>query len=238
MSKVLALIPARGGSKRIQRKNIRDFCGKPIISYSIAAAKESELFDKIMVSTDDLEIAAISSQMGAEIPFLRSKENSNDDAGLREVLEEVLNSYSKENLYFEYVCMILATAPFIRSKWLKEALALLKSTKCNSVIPVVQFSYPIQRALVMENQRIKMIHPENYAVRSQDLQKTYHDAGLFYWFDTRGIGGQESNILESSVGFQVSESEVQDIDTEEDWKIAEFKYSMQKSPTFCPDELD
>jgi pseudaminic acid cytidylyltransferase len=180
----IAIIPARGGSKRIPRKNIKLFKGRPIIAYSIEAALQSQLFDQVMVSTDDAEIAEIAKQNGAEVPFLRSSENSNDLSGTAEVLEEVLLKLKNAGKEFKYACCIYPTAPFVTPQRLKNGYDLLIANHYKSVYPVCAFSYPIQRGLAFNGNKINMMWPENYAKRSQDLPKAYHDAGQFYWLDT------------------------------------------------------
>jgi len=176
----IAIIPARGGSKRIPRKNIKNFLGKPIIAYSIEAALQCGLFDVVMVSTDDKEIADIAEEYGAEVPFLRSRENSNDFAGISEVCIEVISKYWCSDIYFDCACCILPTAPFIERKRLIEAAEMLASGRFDCIFTVVEYSYPIQRSLKMDNGFITMKWPENFYKRSQDLEKTYHDAGQFY----------------------------------------------------------
>lgn len=218
--KNLAIIPARGGSKRIPRKNIKDFLGKPIIAYSIETALESELFDEVMVSTDDKEIAEISKEYGAEVPFMRSDENADDHATLADVVDEVRESYTRINRSFEYVCCILATAPLIDTAVLEKGLTILKKSQANTVKPVVRFSYPIQRAVRMNQEGVlEMFKPEHMKTRSQDLEPAYHDAGQFYW--CRYELGMRGN---NKIGFEISELLVQDIDNEEDWEVAELKY--------------
>lgn len=217
----LAIIPARGGSKRIPRKNIRDFLGKPIIAYSIQTALDSGLFDEIMVSTEDDEIADISKKYGATIPFKRSASGADDYATLSDVVEEVKGEYSRRNKNFEYICCLLPTAPFVTVYMLKKGLQLLKKRDMDSVRPVVRFSYPIQRAVKMKNDVLEMFNPEHALTRSQDLEPAFHDAGHFYWMKF-----EESMSGERKMGFEVSEHIVQDIDTEDDWKIAEVKYEI------------
>lgn len=218
----IAIIPARGGSKRIPKKNIKDFCGKPIIAYSIEAALASNLFDEIMVSTDDEEIAEVAKKYGAKIPFNRSEKNSNDVAILNDVIEEVLERYKNEGRHFEYGCCILPTAPFITTEQLKQAFEMLLNNSFDSVRPIVKFSYPIQRAFkLLPDNSVQMFNPEHLKTRSQDLEPAYHDAGQFYWFKTdKTLSGSFKG------GIIISETEAQDIDTLEDWKIAELKMKM------------
>jgi pseudaminic acid cytidylyltransferase len=221
--KCLAIIPARGGSKRIPRKNIKDFLGKPIIAYSIEAALKSELFDEVMVSTDDSEIAEIAKKYGAKAPFFRSEKTSNDYAGIAEVAAEVLEEYKEE---FTYFCIIFATAPFITHERLIEGYKLVKEKKFSSVFPVRKFSYPIQRALELKNHKVSMIWSENYTKRSQDLTSAYHDSGQFYWVNTAEFLKEKKVFMENSGAIILSDLEVQDIDTTEDWELAEMKYRI------------
>jgi len=219
VNKNLCIIPARGGSKRIPRKNIKDFLGKPIIAYSIEAAIQSNLFDEIMVSTDDEEIAEVARKYGATIPFMRSADTANDFAPLADVTSEVIGGYLKLEQQFIYVCCILPTAPLITQDNLKKGLDLLIEKKADSVKPVVRFSYPIQRALRLKNGQTEMFYPEYKLARSQDLEPAYHDAGQFYWMRfEKGLRGSEK------IGFEIPAAQVQDIDSEEDWRIAEIKY--------------
>lgn len=226
MNKCLAIIPARGGSKRIPRKNIKSFCGQPIIKYSIDAALKANCFDEVMVSTEDIEIAAVAQQYGAKVPFVRSPVNSNDQAMLADVIEEVIKEYGKRGQNFKYFCCILATAPFISVNKLIEGFELLTKTGADSVVPVTKFSYPIQRALKIDNGKLNMFWPENYNVRSQDLVPAYHDCGQFYWMKTQSLLEQKKLYAKFTVPLEVLELEVQDIDTVYDWEIAELKYQI------------
>jgi len=219
--KNLAIIPARGGSKRIPRKNIRDFLGKPIIAYSIETALESGLFDEVMVSTDDDEIAGVAEKYGAKVPFMRSEENADDYATLADVVEEVIGIYRNKGKSFDNTCCILPTSPFVTVSLLKEGFSLLTENSVDSVRPVARFSYPIQRAVKMNNGLLEMFNPEHARTRSQDLEPAFHDAGQFYWMKFhKGLKG------ENKMGFEVSEHITQDIDTEEDWKLAELKFNL------------
>lgn len=224
--KSIAIIPARGGSKRIPRKNIKLFCGQPILKYSIDAALESGCFDEVMVSTEDTEIAEIAESYGAKVPFMRSKVNSDDFATTTDVLKEVILEYEKCDNYYEYLCCIYPTAPFVLPGILKEAMGLLKETGADSVLPVTRYSHPIQRSLKIKNNRAVMLWPENYAKRSQDLMPVYHDCGQFYCMKTQSLLEQMKLFAEYTVPVIMPESEVQDIDNEEDWKIAEVKYQI------------
>ena len=224
MNKILAIIPARGGSKRIPRKNIKPFLGQPIIKYSIDTAIESELFDEIMVSTDDQEIAVLSKQLGARVPFIRSKENSDDYAGTADVIEEVLNEYIKRGFSFKYACCIYPTAPFVTAEKLKEGHRLLIESEADAVTPVVKFSYPIQRAFKIEDGKLVRMWPEYEKTRSQDLEPAYHDVGQFYWHKVESFFRREVKDDYKKIPFIIPEMEMQDMDTEEDWEVAEFKY--------------
>ena len=224
----LAIIPARGGSKRIPRKNVKKFLGKPIIAYSIQAALESKLFDEVMVSTDDVEIAEIAKQFGASIPFFRSQENSNDFATTFDVIEEVVNEYHKTGKQFEHICCIYPCAPFCSSETLNEAFDLFKKMKFDSVFPVVSYPTPIQRALKIADNKIEMVYPEYGKTRSQDLPATYYDAGQFYWLNTTNVMKSKLIFSDNSGSIILDELHAQDIDNEIDWEIAEIKYSLKK----------
>ena len=228
-NKCIAIIPARGGSKRIPRKNIKTFLGQPIIKYSIEAAIATGIFDKVIVSTDDKEIAQIAMSFGGEVPFLRSEKTSNDYASIVDVVEEVIFEYKKRNEYFEYFCCILATAPFILSERLVHAMQLLRKSGADSIVPVVRYGYPIQRALKIENSKLEMVWPENYSKFSNDLMPTYHDCGQFYCMRTESFLQQKKIFAEHSIPIEIPESEVQDIDNEEDWKVAEMKYKTLRN---------
>ena len=224
--KNIAIIPARGGSKRIPRKNIKDFLGKPIIAYSIEAAIKSNLFDEVMVSTDDKEIAEIAKKYGAKVPFFRSKETANDYAGLTDVIIEVINEYKKKNIEFDNVCCILATATFLTENDIINSYEKLVNSKFDAVFPVVRYGFPIQRAMQFDNENIKMIWPENMTKRSQDLKSSFHDAGLFYWAKTDIVLKQNKLWTDNTTAIEISEQTAQDIDTTEDWQIAELKYKL------------
>ncbi|MDR0581229.1 MAG: pseudaminic acid cytidylyltransferase [Holosporaceae bacterium] len=222
----IAVIPARGGSRRIPRKNIEDFFGKSIIAYSIEAALVSGGFDEVMVSTDDREIADIAVKYGARIPFFRSPEMSTDMAMTASVLVEVLNEYKKLGRDFEYCCCIYPCAPFVTAERLKEGMELLISKNVDSVLPVVKFSYPPLRGLMVRDGKLRMLFPENYNVRSQDLEPIYHDAGQFYCIKSSSLRKENKMFCKNTLPLELPEIEVQDIDTMDDWKIAELKYKM------------
>jgi N-acylneuraminate cytidylyltransferase len=222
----IAIIPARGGSKRILRKNIKLFLDRPIIKYSIDAALEAKCFTEIMVSTDDEEIASLAKRYGANVPLLRSETTSSDKASTTDVIEDVISSYKKKRKIFKYGCLIYPTAPFVNSKILKDGYRKLIESKADSVVPVVRFSYPPQRGLIIKNNRLKMIYPKNYDVRSQELSPIYHDAGQFYWFKVNSVLKQKKLFAKRTVPIIISELESQDIDNEEDWHLAELKYKL------------
>ncbi len=220
--KNLCIIPARGGSKRIPRKNIKPFMGKPIIAYSIEAALKSGLFDEIMVSTDDAEFAEVARQYGATVPFMRSDKTANDYATLSDVIDEVILMYKENGKEFDNFCCLLSTAPFVNSDQLKNSYQLFVDNHFDSLRPVVRFDFPIQRAFRMaDDNTVSFMHPEHMNTRSQDLEKAYHDAGLFYW-GTCVLGFKGSRWG----GYEIDESVCQDIDTEEDWRMAEMKYQL------------
>lgn len=223
----IAIITARGGSKRIPRKNIKLFNGIPIIKYSIDAAIQSGIFDEVMVSTDDHEIADIAIKYGAKVPFLRSQVNSDDFSTTADVIEEVVSVYyEKFGIEFDYLCCIYPTAPFISGARLFEASNILIEKNADCVLPVVKYGYPIQRSLKFENGLAKMNWPENYLSRSQDLEPIYHDCGQFYFMKTSSLLNQKKLFADITVPIEISELEVQDIDNEIDWKLAELKFQI------------
>lgn len=227
--KTIAIIPARGGSKRIPRKNIKDFLGMPIIAYSIKAALESGMFDEVMVSTDDEEIAEVAKEYGASVPFLRSAETSNDFATTADVINEVLDKYEGVGRKFDAVACIYATAPFVTPDRLKDAVGLIESKDFDSAFSCVEFSYPVLRSLTINTEgRIGMKWPEYKNSRSQDLEKFYHDAGQFYISTIEAFKNSNSFWGENTAPVILSELEVQDLDTPTDWVLAEMKYRLLK----------
>lgn len=220
----IAIIPARGGSKRIPRKNIKEFCGKPVISYSIEAAIKSDLFDEIMVSTDDEEIAEIAKEYGAKVPWLRSKESSGDFSTLADVLKEEISKLSANGCEYDVVCCILPTAPFITQNNLIEANEHMENGNFDSVYPISEFSYPIQRALSLKNGLVYMTNPSFYSIRSQDIEPQYFDSGQFYFFRMITFIEKGEILTDNSSAIIVPSIRVQDIDTMDDWKLAEFKF--------------
>ena len=223
MGSSIAIITARGGSKRIPRKNIKEFCGKPIIEYSIEAALQSGLFEEVMVSTDDAEIAKIAQAAGAQVPFMRSSANAGDYAGTDDVLMEVLLAYRELGREFDTFCCIYPTAPFVTAQKLQKAMGLLE--QADSVMPVVAFSFPPQRCMILnEAGELRMKWPEHAKTRSQDLEPYYHDCGQFYCCRTAPFMEYKTTDLPHMVPMIMSELEVQDIDNQDDWEIAELKY--------------
>lgn len=222
----IAIITARGGSKRIPRKNIKPFLGKPMLAYSVEAALEAGIFDEVMVSTEDEEIARIAEEAGARVPFLRSEKTANDFATTSDVILEVLEEYQKRGQEFDAFCCIYPTAPFITAGRLKEGMELLKEKKPDSVMPVVSFSFPPQRCVVIKEERLVPKWPENIPKRSQDLEPYYHDCGQFYCVDTRRFLEERVILMPNTYPLILSELEVQDIDNEVDWKLAELKYRL------------
>lgn len=226
--KSIAIITARGGSKRIPKKNIKEFCGKPILAYSIEAALNADIYEEVMVSTDSEEIAEIALEYGANIPFMRSEKTSNDFASTRDVLMEVLSEYKKCGKSFDNMTCIYPTAPFITSEKLREAMKILWQTNSSLLIPVVRFSYPPQRAYIIRDGKLCLKWEEHMYSRSQDLEPFYHDAGQFYCYNITDYVSANGSIKDNIVPLILSETEVQDIDTEEDWKLAEMKYMLMK----------
>ncbi len=224
--KTIAIIPARGGSKRIPRKNIKKFCGKPIIQYSILAALECGMFDTVMVSTDDSEIAKMAKEYGAEVPFFRSEENSDDKATSIDALYEVLLQYAEKGEKYDYACFLYPTAPFVTAEKLKSAMKLLQDTKKDSIITIMPFSFPPQRGVKYDGDKIEWVEPQYMFTRTQDLPKMYHDCGQFYCLSVEKFMKSKKLVMENTGGFVIDEMEAQDIDTSADWKIAEMKYSL------------
>ena len=222
----IAIITARGGSKRIPGKNKKDFLGKPIMCYSIEAALSSGLFEEVMVSTDDEEIAGIARRGGANVPFMRSSDTADDFATTDDVLLEVLAEYEKRGQTFEYMACIYPTAPFVTAEKLQNAFQILKENNASGVMPVVQFSFPPQRGMAVRNGRLAYCYPENAMKRSQDLEAIYHDCGQFYFYKTEEYRACRGNLKDGYVPIVVPETEVQDIDNLTDWKLAEMKYRM------------
>lgn len=222
--RTIAIITARGGSKRIPGKNRKEFCGKPILAYSIEAAVQSGIFDTVMVSTDDEGIAQIARTYGAEVPFYRSEETSGDFATTNDVLLEVLSEYEKRGDHYELGCCIYPTAPFVTAQKLRQAVDALLASDADTLIPVVAFSYPPQRAMIVRDGRLVFEYPQYLDSRSQDLEPHYHDVGQFYIFRTEAFRVNRKLMVGNILPMVVSEMEVQDIDNQTDWEIAEMKY--------------
>lgn len=226
----LCIIPARGGSKRIPRKNIKIFNGKPMIGYSIEAALQSQCFDKIIVSTDDKEIADIAINMGAEVPFFRPDELANDQTATLPVIKHAIEWFQQREIAPKYVCCIYATAPFIEAEYLQQALQKLQQSKADYCFSATSYPFPIQRAFKMtKNNRVNMFNPEQFNTRSQDLEEAYHDAGQFYWGKTSAFLAEKMIFSESATPYLLPRYRVQDIDTAEDWDRAELMYKILKS---------
>ncbi len=222
----IAIITARGGSKRIPGKNKKEFLGKPIICYSIEAALAAGIFDEVMVSTDDEEIAAIAKAAGAKIPFMRSEATANDYATTDEVLMEVLKEYEKRGQTFDYMACIYPTAPFVTAEKLQNAMELLKKKDASGVMPVVSFSFPPQRGMAIRDGRLEYCYPENAMKRSQDLETMYHDCGQFYCYHVERYRACKGDLPDGYLPIVVPEVEVQDIDNMSDWALAEIKYKL------------
>ena len=229
--RILAIIPARGGSKRIPRKNIREFAGRPMIQHSIDAARLAGCFEEIMVSTDDEEIAHIARHAGAKVPFMRSEATANDFATTADVINEVLDRYASQGREFDAICCLYATAPFVSPRRLLQGAAIIESGEAKGAFTCVRYSYPIQRCLVRDNEGyVKMMFPEYATTRTQDLQPTYHDAGQFYFITVESFRKHNTLWAPETLPIVLPESEVQDIDTPEDWEIAEMKYETNRLP--------
>lgn len=225
----VCIIPARGGSKRIPRKNIRPFAGRPMIAWPIQAARESGLFRRIIVSTDDEEIAAAARDAGAEVPFLRSAATADDHTGLIDVLGEVQDRLAESGDDPDLTCCVLATAALTTAARLRQGLDLMCADDWDAVFPVVAFGSPIQRALARQaDGSTGMIDPGAYAARSQDLEARYHDAGQFYWLRRDTIRRRLPILASRAASLVLDEMEVQDIDTEADWRLAEMKHALAR----------
>lgn len=225
----IAIIPARGGSKRIPHKNIRDFCGRPIISYAIDAAKRCGRFEEIMVSTDSEEIAEIAKKYGASVPFMRSSATAGDLATTEDVLLEVVDEYRNRGQEFKYLTCIYPTAALIEPETISKAIDIMAEHEPAVVIPLLQFSYPPQRAFVIgEDGYAKYDNPEHVRTRSQDLEPMYHDSGQFYVYNVKKLIEQKGDIEDDYYPIILSEMDAQDIDNISDWQLAEMKYKIKK----------
>ena len=223
---ILAIIPARGGSKRIPKKNIKLFLGRPIISYAIDTAMSVGLFHEIMVSTENPEIAELAIKYGASVPFFRSEKNADDMATTADVLIEVITNYEKRGISPEIACCIYPTAIFTTAELLKQGFNLLKEKNFDTVLPIVRFSSPILRAFRYDAGKVSFFWPEYYNMRTQDLEPAYHDAGQFYWFNVKTFKEKKTLITNNTGAIILPQSQAQDIDTEEDWQLAEIKYQL------------
>lgn len=225
----LAIITARGGSKRIPRKNIKNFCGRPIIEYSIEAALNAGIYDEVMVSTDDQEIAEIARNAGAKVPFMRSEKTSGDFATTADVLLEVFDWYRDNGYEFSHASCIYPTAPFVTSEKLRDGMKCLCEKQGSILLPVVRFSFPPQRCMVQSGDYLVSKWPEFYNTRSQDLEPYYHDCGQFYCYDIEKFYACHGVFTKEIIPYILPELEVQDIDNEVDWKLAEMKYQLMIS---------
>ena len=225
MSETIALIPARGGSERILRKNIRKFSGRPIIAWSIELAKRSEIFDRIVVSTDDHEIAETALNEGAEVPFIRPSKLSDSGTGITLVVKHAILKMQQSDIVVRELCLIYATAPFLQIDALKKGLELLHAEDCDYVISVTTYASPIQRAVKRTaNGRLAMFQPDSYNSRSQDLETAYHDAAQFCWGTINAWLEERPAYGANTVPIVLPRHLVQDIDTEEEWRSAEWKF--------------
>jgi pseudaminic acid cytidylyltransferase len=224
---VVAVIPARGESKRIPHKNIKPFCGKPMIAYSIGAAKDAGIFDRIIVSTDSKKIASIAKDFGAESPFMRPAELADDFAGTDAVILHALKWLMEDGEKIDYICCIYATAPFVKAEYIIKGYNILRDEHATSCFSVTTYAFPIFRSLRINNQnRLEMFWPEYRETRSQDLPEAYHDAGQFYWADVKKYLKEKQFYSKNAVPVILPRYLVQDIDTPEDWETAEKMYSV------------
>lgn len=229
----IAIIPARGGSKRILRKNIKLFCGKPMIAWSIEAALQSACFDHVVVSTDDAEIAEVARQYGATVPFMRPAELSDDYTGTIPVIRHAIEWFNRQGQRIEEACCLYATAPFVSADDLRRGLGVLQGNDCDYVFSVTSYAFPVQRALRLTEQgRVAMLNPEHFNTRSQDLDEAYHDAGQFYWGCAEAWLHGKMIFSPDSLPVLLPRHRVQDIDTPEDWVRAEWLFkAMQAQAT-------
>jgi len=222
----IAIITARGGSKRIPKKNIKSFFGKPMVVYAIEACRQSAVFSEVMVSTDCAEIAEIAKRYGAKVPFMRSAKTSDDFAGTYEVLEEVLSEYKKSGQNFDYICCVYPCVPFLKSQTLKTACEKMVAMNMDALIPVCPYPVPIEWAMRIENGLLKPHDRAAQMIRSQDLTSKYYDAGMFYFIKNDILSAGKTLIPEKTFGYVMPVRECQDIDTQEDWESAEIKYRI------------
>lgn len=225
----VAVIPARGGSKRIPRKNIKEFCGKPMIAYSIEAALQSGCFDNVIVSTDDIEVAEVAKEYGAEVPFMRPVELSDDYTGTIPVIRHAIEELEAQGQYYNHVLCLYATAPFVQAEAISQAYEQLQQAQADYCFTVTNFASPIQRAFKLtQNKRIQMFEPEQFDKRSQDLEEAYHDAGQFYWGGAEAFKQEKPLFSQFASPYQLPRYLVQDIDTLDDWKRAELMFQALK----------
>lgn len=225
----LAVIPARGGSKRIPRKNIKHFCGKPMIAWSIEAARLSGCFDRILVSTDDAEIAQVAQIHGADVPFMRPPELSDDHAGTIPVIAQAVAWQNQHGEQAQDVCCIYATAPFVQAADLQRGLHILQSSRADYAFSVTSYAFPIQRAIrITSQERVEMFQPEHFGTRSQDLEEAWHDAGQFYWGKASAWLAGKSLFSQVAAPVPLPRHRVQDVDTPEDWDRAEWLFKAMQ----------
>lgn len=228
----LAIIPARGGSKRIPRKNIKPFCGKPMIAWSIEVALESGCFDRIIVSSDDAEIAEVARSFGAEAPFIRPAELSDDHTGTIPVIAHAIGWVSQQIAPLDFACCLYATAPFVRAEDLRRGYDLLQQSGADYAFSVTSYAFPIQRAIrITADQRVEMFNPEHFTTRSQDLEEAFHDAGQFYWGRAAAWLASKPIFSHDAAPVTLPRHRVQDIDTPEDWERAEWLFKAMRSQT-------
>jgi len=226
-TKRIAVIPARGGSKRIPRKNVREFCGKPLIAYSIEVAIETGLFDHVIVSTDDEDIAGIARQHGAETPFVRPDELSDDYTGTNAIVKHAIEWYEDKGEQIDLACCIYATAPLLRADFLRQGFEQMLTCNWQYAFSVTHFEFPVQRALrIGDDCKIEAVDPIAINARSQDLEELWHDAGQFYWGNASAFVNELPLTTGLACGIELPRHRVQDIDTEEDWREAEIRYQI------------
>ena len=226
----VAVIPARGGSKRIPGKNIRDFCGKPMIAWSIEAARASGCFDEGIVSTDDVKIAEVARQSGATVPFMRPESLSDDYTGTLPVIRHAVEWFVSAGHVVDLACCIYATAPFVTPSAIQEGERRLQYAGCSFAFSVTSYAFPIQRALrLVDGSRVEMMHPEQFSTRSQDLEEAWHDAGQFYWGTAEAWLEERMIFGRGSVGIPIPRYRVQDVDTPEDWDSAEYMFEALRA---------
>ena len=226
----VCIIPARGGSKRIPRKNIKEFCGKPMIAWSIEAALKSGCFDRVIVSTDDQEIASVAKKYGAEVPFMRPAKLSDDYAGTIPVIKQAIEWLNKNEQAPNLVCCLYATAPFVSAEDIQQGLKQLEQTQASYAFTVTSYAFPIQRAIkITATNHVEMFASEHFNTRSQDLEEAYHDAGQFYWGTAEAWTTEKVIFGTESTPVILPRHRVQDIDTPEDWDRAEWLFKAMQA---------